>query len=324
MAMEKWFDFAEIKQAAGLLDVLKRYRVGELRRSGRNQWRGRCPLHGGQGQDSFHVNDARQLFHCFACGAGGTVLDFVAAMEQCSVAEAARRLAAWWAVAGRERKAVPATATITKKREANQPLRFRLRELDSRHPYLRERGITEQTAQRFGLGFYEGPGLLHNRLVIPLHDEWGQLVAYCGRSLDGADPRYKFPAGFAKSQMLFNWHRAVTEGQQSVIVVEGFFDCLKVHQAGFGSVVALMGVVLYERPRLLLRQRFSQVILMLDGDTVGRRAGERIVEQLRASCDVVVIGLAHNWQPDQLTAQAIGGLLGNVQERSVPRTGGEQ
>ena len=68
--------------------------------------------------------------------------------------------------------------------------------------------------------------------------DWWPIAA---ARLDGSEPRYKFPAGFAKSQVLFNLHRAVAPGSQTGIVVEGFFDCLKVHQAGFGSVVALMG-----------------------------------------------------------------------------------
>ena len=64
-------------------------------------------------------------------------------------------------------------------------------------------------------------------MVIPLHDETGHLVAYCGRSWDGTEPRYKFPPGFPKSQVLFNLHRAAVSGEPTGIVVEGFFDCLK-------------------------------------------------------------------------------------------------
>jgi DNA primase len=67
-----------------------------------------------------------------------------------------------------------------------------------------------------------------------------KLVAYCGRSLDGTEPRYKFP-GITKSQIFFNLHRAPTAGAETAIVVEGFSDCLKLDQAGFGSVVALIG-----------------------------------------------------------------------------------
>ena len=202
--MGNWIEFASIKQAAPLMRVLQQYRIAGLRRSGKDQWRGRCPLHGGEGREAFHVNTGKQLFHCFCCGAGGTVLDLVAALENCGVREAALKLADRWGVpeSNSPQAVVPLReATVTKKREGLRPLPFQLRGVDSRHPYLSARGISEWTADTFGVGFYAGPGLLSRRLVIPIHDEVGHLVAYCGRSLDGTEPRYKFPAGLAKSQV---------------------------------------------------------------------------------------------------------------------------
>lgn len=310
--MSSWVEFASIKQAVPLMKVLEQYRIAGLRRSGKDLYRGRCPLHGGEGRDAFHVNTAKQLFHCFSCGAGGSVLDLVAAIENCGLREAAQKVAAWWGVPGshREGAAVAAKqATITEKREVLRPLGFRLRGIDSWHPYLRARGISEGTAAAFGIGFYGGPGLLSRRVVIPIHNETGQLVAYCGRSLDGTEPRYKFPAGFAKSQVLFNLHRAAGRGEETVIVVEGFFDCLKVHQAGFGSVVALMGAALYERQQRLLTEGFRQIILMLDGDRPGRLATAGIAVRLARCCRVRVIELATNMQPDQLSEQALREIL---------------
>lgn len=306
--MASWVEFASIKQTVPLLRVLEQYQVRGLRRSGKDQWRGVCPLHGGAGRDAFHVNTAKQLFHCFSCGAGGTVLDLVAALEQCEVREAAQKLASRWNVPVFVGRQMRRQATVTEKREVPRPLSFRLRGVDGRHPYLASRGIAEATAAVFGIGFYPGPGLLSRRLVIPIHNETGQLVAYAGRSLEGAEPRYKFPAGFAKSQILFNLHRAAP-AVETGIVVEGFFDCLKVHQAGFGSVVALMGAVLYDRQRHLLIERFRRVILMLDGDEAGRRASHAIALQLARHCRVRVIELPANVQPDQLSAEAIREML---------------
>jgi DNA primase len=332
--MKQWVNFGQVKQAVPLMKVLEGYRLQGFRRSGKDQWRGCCPLHGGQGQDSFHVNTARQLFHCFSCEAGGTVLDFVAAMEKCTLAEAARKLATEWKV-GEQSQPAAVAATVTEKRKSNEPLRFRLRGVEEQHPYLKARRITEQTARTFGVGFYAGPGLMNGRLVIPIHDERGHLIAYSGRSVDGSQPRYKFPAGFAKSQVLFNLHRAAALARQTVIVVEGFFDCLQVHQAGFGSVVALMGVGLYERQEWLLKKQFGRVILMLDGDEAGRQASVRIAGQLRANCVVEIVELVDNQQPDQLTAEEIqkhlrermappsdrSGILGAAVERGNPVDG---
>jgi DNA primase len=310
--MGSWVEFSALKQAVPLMKVLQGYEVAGLRRSGKDQWRGRCPLHGGQGREAFHVNTAKQLFHCFSCGAGGTVLDLVAALEGCGLREAAQRLAVRWNVRV-SHSGGPAfetqQPTVTEKRKGVRPLGFHLRGVDGRHPYVRARGISERTAATFGIGFYAGPGVLSQRLVIPIHNEAGQLVAYCGRSLDGAEPRYKFPAGFAKSQVLFNLHRAAAAGERTVVAVEGFFDCLKVHQAGYGSVVALMGAALYDRQRWLLTERFRSVILMLDGDEPGRRASAVMASRLAAYCPVRVIQLAVNTQPDQLSEQAIQEIL---------------
>ena len=109
----------------------------------------------------------------------------------------------------------------------------------------------------------------------------GELVAYCGRSVDQTQPRYRVPPAFAKSEILFNMHRAGSGGDNSVVVVEGFFDCMKVHQAGFRSVVALMGSALYEPQRHALLERFRHVILLLDGDATGRKASTVIAQKLR-------------------------------------------
>jgi DNA primase len=309
--MADWIEFAEIKRAVPLMRALEQYRVGGLRRSGKDQWRGRCPLHGGEGRDAFHVNTDKQLFHCFACGAGGTVLDLVAGMEQCGVREAAQILAARWNLAAGDASwpSARCEATVTEKSTELRPLGFGLRGIDGSHRYLAARRIWTRTAAEYGIGFYGGPGLLSGRLVIPIHDAAGRLVAYCGRSLDGREPRYKFPAGFPKSQALFNLHRAAASGEEAAVVVEGFFDCLRVHQAGFRSVVALMGSALYERQHWLLRERFREIVLMLDGDEAGRRASRRIAAQLTSGCRVRVVALAAGAQPDQLSEQAIQRIL---------------
>ena len=104
-------------------------------------------------------------------------------------------------------------------------------------------------------------------------------------------------------------HRAGSVGDHSVVVVEGFFDCMKVHQAGFRSVVALMGSALYEPQRRALRARFRYVILLLDGDATGRKASAVIAQKLRPHCHVRVVLLPDGVQPDQLPAKDIGKAL---------------
>ena len=255
------------------------------------------------------MNLARNVFHCFACGAGGTVLDFVAAMEGCSLYEAAEHLRTVTGGLGQYRPNPQADELVTKRKKGCSPLSFTLRGIVYEHRYLSKRGITKETAATFGVGFYAGPGLMHDRLVIPVHNAAGELVAYCGRSVDQTPPRYRVPPGFAKSEILFNLHRTTAAGGGSVVIVEGFFDCMKVHQAGIPSVVALMGSALYEPQRHALLERFREVRLLLDGDRAGRNASRIVAAKLRPHCQVHVVDLPVDTQPDQLSMESIRQIL---------------
>ncbi len=277
----------------------------------------RCPLHQGQGSEAFHANLERNVFHCFACGAGGNVLDFVAAMEECSIREAALRVQEKWM--GGVQPGPPFRSAeaklVTKKREAgNPPLGFSLA-LDGGYPYLVQRGIDCATADEFGVGFFRGSGLMRGRVAIPIHDEGGRLVAYCGRAVDGSEPRYRFPAGFQKSRVLFNYHRALGRGSGQAVLVEGFFDCMRVHQAGF-ACVALMGVQLSDRQKEQLVRGFHRVVVLMDGDDAGRAANERIARALTPVTQVTQVHLDAGVQPDQMAVHQIRHLLAEAEGRS--------
>ena len=306
--MSHWLNFQSIKQKVSLESMLRHYCVN-LRRSGKDQHRGRCPIHRGEGREAFHANLVRNVFHCFACGAGGTVLDFVAAMEHCSLYDAAQKLQAMAGSSGQVTPTANNKELVTKRKRVSSPLPFTLRGVDYAHPYLADRGISHETALTFGVGFYAGPGLMHRRLVIPIHNACGELIAYCGRSVDQTQPRYRVPAGFAKSEILFNMHRAAIVEESTVVIVEGFFDCMKVHQSAIPSVVALMGAVLYEPQCCTLLNRFRRVILMLDGDTTGRKATAVIAARLQSRCRLQVVDLPTGKQPDQLSTGEIREIL---------------
>jgi len=184
------------------------------------------------------------------------------------------------------------------------------------HPYLEERAVDPATAAWFGVGYYAGGGWLRNRMVIPIHDAEGQLVAYAGRSLDDGEPRYLFPPGFPKSQVVFNLHRAVWESARWALVVEGFFDCLQVHQAGYRNVVALLGVSLSEAQEKLLLERFARLVLMLDGDEAGQRASRQLAARLQGRVSVSIVKVPSGRQPDQLSREEIGGMVSRAS--SVP------
>ena len=317
--MNSWVDFQAVKSGVSMAMLLQHYRIEGLRRSGHKRLRGRCPIHRGDGTEAFHIDLNKNVFHCFSCQAHGNVLDLVAALEKCSVREAALRLQDWFSI---YTSTLPNQKgkLVTKKEGLhlglNPALSFRLL-VDHKHPYLATRGIEWETATHFGVGFYGGPGLMRGRMVIPIHDEAGRLVAYCGRTLDGSEPRYKFPPSFHKSQVLFHLDQCKHWESKSVIVVEGFFGCMKVYQAGFPVVLALMGSTLSERQAGLLLGRFQRIVLLLDGDAAGYSASLKIADRLVRRCRVDVVQLAPGQQPDQFGSEMLNQLLSSypVQRR---------
>jgi DNA primase len=307
--MRGWVDFGAVKQTVSLEAVLRHYQVPGLRKRG-HQLVGRCPIHRGQRDDSFRASLSKNAFHCFACQAGGNVLNFVAAMEKCSIRHAALRLQGWFSVgAPAEWRSVRKGELVREKEGRNPPLPFVLTGVDHAHPYLGERGVDLATAVEFGVGFYAGSGLLSGRVVIPIANARGQTVAYAGRALDDSLPKYKLPTGFRKAWELFNLHRAAATGSQTVIVVEGYFDCLRVHRAGLPWVVALMGSSLSAEQENALLAAFDRVALLLDGDAAGRAASRAIATRLSRRCWVAEVQVPDGTQPDQLSLVAIQQLL---------------
>lgn len=314
-----WVDFKSIKGKASMETVLSHYDV-RLRRVGADQFRGKCPLpaHSStKSNDSFSVSFTQNVWSCQSASCiaarsgrlGGNVFDFVAEMERCSIREAALHLQHSVAesesprAASRNQEPVPGTPE-------NRPLSFILRNIDPEHPYIASRGLSEHTARYFGVGYYDGSGFLRGRVVIPIHNEHGELVAYSGRAIDQTKPKYRLPAGFRKSHLLFNLHRAIRNGEGTLILVEGFFDTFKIHQAGHHNVAALMGSKLSNRQADLIGTHFDQVILMLDADDAGKAATTAATAVLSANLVVRMVELASTTQPDQLASEEINQLLG--------------
>jgi len=183
--------------------------------------RGPCPLptHGSErSRQSFSVDTAKNVWACHSascCEArqgrmGGNVLDLVAWLERCSIRDAALHLQdEWcgWRIGMKvcEQQLASKGSLGSGCPDRLPPLTFSLRL--RWHPYLEQRAVHPSTAAWFGIGYYAGSGFLRHRVVFPIHDSEGQLVAYAGRSIDGSEPRYLFPPNFRKSQVVFNLHR---------------------------------------------------------------------------------------------------------------------
>ena len=86
---------------------------------------------------------------------------------------------------------------------------FQLKGIDPVYPYLTKRGISRELAEKFGVGYFPGKGSVHGRVVIPIHNERGDLVVYAGLSIDDSEPKYKLPSEFQKSLELYNLHRVI-------------------------------------------------------------------------------------------------------------------
>jgi DNA primase len=195
----------------------------------------------------------------------------------------------------------------------NSPLKFRLDKLEREHPYLtQERGLTLETIVDFGLGFCS-KGMMADRIAIPIHNVKGEVVAYAGRFPGNPAedvPKYKLPQGFRKSQELFNLDRASKESADlPLIIVEGFFDAIKLHQHGCRKVVALMGSTLSAAQEELIKLHTtsqSQVIVMLDENEAGQIGRDDIACRLSKFCFVKVHSFDKaDMEPEDLTAEEV-------------------
>jgi len=331
-----WVSFEAVKAAVSMEMVLARYGV-TLRRLSATSLRGDCPLPSHSSPvsiQSFAVQTAKSIWSCRSASCidgrggtrGGSVIDFVAAMEGCTIRESALKLQSWFHISAaspcESANSPPKPAGPSNNGNghrsgesvvlANKPLRFVLQGIDWSHPYLVRRDITTETAFHFGVGGFSGKGSMSGRVVIPIHNGQGELVAYAGRAIEGEKPKYKFPAKFKKSMELFNLHQAIAASNgplRSVILVEGFFDTMKLYQAGYRRVVAMMGSSLSEAQEELLTLHFESVIVMLDGDEAGQEASKDCLLRLGRRMPIRAIALPEGCQPDQLPTEEIQNLL---------------
>ena len=147
----EWVSFAEVKAAVNMRLVLEHYGVlDRLRPSGQQQYRGCCPIHRGEGRDAFHAHLGKNVFHCFACGAGGNVLDLVAELEQCSTREAALRIQRRFLAGGTgclPRRLEPGKDKLVREKERGIRLFFLSRRLGSRVSLCVGTGIEPRDAR---------------------------------------------------------------------------------------------------------------------------------------------------------------------------------
>ncbi|MBI1902922.1 MAG: toprim domain-containing protein [Planctomycetia bacterium] len=221
-------------------------------------------------------------------------------------------------MAGSQQAASPSTRNLPVASAELKPLRFRLN-LDPDVPYLRDRGVLPETIARFGLGLCR-KGVLKDYVAIPVYRwprEAGENpVAYLGRWPgddydDGTGrPRYKWPDGFAKSQVVYGLAEALdgTEGR-ALIVVEGPFKVFHLVQCGFPNAVATFGSSLSREQAAILAATGRPIVLLFDGDAAGRRGARKAVGRLVRRTFVRIAALAQAGEADDLDGEALAELV---------------
>lgn len=343
----QWLD--ELRARVPLSGVVMR--TTKLVRAGR-EWKACCPFHN-EKSPSFTVSDEKGFYHCFGCGAHGDVIRWMTDQRGLGFMDAVKELAAEAgmdvpAADPRAAKQAEQRATLHDVCQAAQDWFVATLQGErgrKARDYLETRGFNARTAERFGFG-YAPPdrqalkaalaqfdeallieaGLrivaedkdpydrFRDRLMLPIHDVRGRVIAFGGRILeaDTKAPKYLNSPDtplFDKGRTLYNLHRAGPASRQTgrLIVVEGYMDVIALAAAGFEDAVAPMGTALTERQIELLWRLIQTPILCFDGDAAGQRAAMRAVGRalplLRPSHSLAIARLPGGLDPDDLLKQ---------------------
>jgi len=281
-----------------------------------------CPFHN-EKTPSFTVSRPKQFYHCFGCGVSGTAITFLMEFEHLSFPEAVEELAGEAGLevpdTGPARSGDNPTLPLLEiLGEANRYYKDQLRshrDASTTIAYLKQRGLTGEIAAQFDLGYAptgwdnlsstagneEKLGLMvkagliskresgghydrfRARVIFPIHDNKGRVIAFGGRLLDEGEPKYlnspETPV-FHKGSELYNLHRArsAIAQQQLSIVVEGYMDVLALAQHGIDHCVATLGTATTTTHLQRLFRLAPSIVFCFDGDRAGRDAAGRALE----------------------------------------------
>ena len=333
----------QIRQTASIVEIASQYTT--LRKRG-NKHVGLCPFHS-EKTPSFTVDDEKQLFHCFGCGAGGDIFTLVMERENLSFPEALKYLA--------EKYNIP----LPKKREFSPQLQkleeqlfkinentlaffkknlFTTKEGEKALEYLKKRDISEEIIQKLKIGYalnswdsllsffkekkvtpklLEKAGLvLYNqkkdsyydrfrgRIIFPIFGLTGKVVAFGGRSILNADPKYLNSPDtpvYSKGKILYglNFSKESIRDTGEVIIVEGYTDFVSLYQAGITNIAASLGTSLTS-DQVSQTLRFApKIIINYDGDSAGKLATSRGISlYFEKASEPEILILPENLDPD--------------------------
>jgi len=362
MLSPQWLD--ELRSRLSLSSVIGR--TTRLTKAG-HEFKACCPFHN-EKSPSFTVNDEKGFYHCFGCGAHGDAIRWMTDQRGLSFMDAVKELAAEAGMevpapdprAARQAEVRDGLHDVMQAAQEWFVAQLAAPDGERARAYLATRGFDAHTLTRFGFGYApEGRQALkaalarfpedklieaglriavdgkdpydrfRGRLMLPIEDARGRVIAFGGRILDKTKtdaPKYLNSPDtplFDKGRTLYNLHRAGPAARQSgrMIVVEGYMDVIALAAAGFPEAVAPLGTALTEHQLALLWRIVETPILCFDGDAAGQRAAMRAIARalplLKPAHSLRIVRLPSGLDPDDLVKQrgaaAMEELLGEAQ-----------
>ncbi len=304
-----------VRDASNILDVVSKY--VDLKKRGQNYF-GLCPFHN-EKTPSFSVAPAKEIFHCFGCGTGGSTIDFIMEYEKIGFIEAVQRLGEQYGIEVQLTQIKGGKELFSNLYELHEmAMTLYQKNLFSEKgksvlSYLSDRGLEKEILEQFKIGLaheswnelltlakkkkmsnetLEKTGLFlktekgtfdrfRKRIMFPIFNTAGRVVAFGGRALDPEDPAKYLNSPetplYRKRDIFYGLHSARQPIREHgyAIFVEGYMDFLQLFQAGIQNVIALSGTALTERHALQIRKFTHRVILAYDGDSAGIDASVR-------------------------------------------------
>lgn len=298
--------------------------------------KGLCPFHS-EKTPSFSVHRDKQYFYCFGCGAGGDVFSFVMTLEKATFPESVRIVAEKLGISIPEQGVDDGKADERKELfdaldRASNYFRKMLsgEEAGPARQILEKRKISAEFAERFRVGYAPASGLLatlrprdavatglflrneqgevydrfRRRLMFPIWNDRGKVIAFGGRAIGDVQPKYLNSSEsplYSKSNVLYALHVARNVAQKAgrMVVVEGYFDCLSLHQGGIENVVASCGTSLTQQQVAIMARYVPEIVMNYDPDTAGQNAMRRSIDLLLAkNLRVRILKLPGGLDPD--------------------------
>lgn len=331
----------QIKNRLSIIDVITPY--VELTKAGKHL-KARCPFHN-EKTPSFNVSPERGMYHCYGCGAGGDMFTFIQEIERVDFKQALKILAEkanveLTPVSPEKKSERDRLYSVLEEATVFYEEQFKVNE--NAKSYVEKRGVIAATIGAWRIGFAPGPpvgwavlrdhlrskgytdselfkaGLIkesdkgkepydvfRNRVMFPLFDSSGRVVAFSGRTLEAGDDIPKYVNSpetelFKKSELLYGYDKA-KHGIRNLsfsMIVEGQFDVVMSHQSGYGNTVAVSGTALTAQHVQLLERLSNKVVLALDSDKAGIAAVKKAADlMLRRGMDVKVARLEGGKDP---------------------------